>query len=213
MLAKLAAAGFPIPGFDDNTRLVRNNEKYAAESLQRYRKLVQENPDGHIETLFKKLFKGEEEEELTFKEILDSAQVYITAGSDTTAVSLTYLVWNVCSNPDIRDKLVRELQQVPEDYHDEDLHHLTYMQQVIDETLRLHAPAPSALPRLVPQGGATLASHYLPGGAIVSTQAFSMHRNPKIFPNPEKFDPERWANPTKAMKDSMIAFGGGSRGK
>ncbi|PSR97613.1 cytochrome protein [Coniella lustricola] len=211
LLARLASAGLPIPGFGDSTRLIRNNEKFATESLQRYRKLVRENPDQPINTLFKKVFKGEQQEELTLRELIDSAQVYIIAGSDTTALALTYLVWQVCCSPEIRDRLVQELQQVPDEYHDDDLQHLAYLQQVIEETLRVYSPAPSALPRIVPQGGSTLAGQYLPGGAIVSTQAFSLHRNPDIFPDPDTFDPDRWAHPTKAMKDSMMPFGGGSR--
>ncbi len=64
-------------------------------------------------TLFTKLFRGEESESLTFDELRDAAQSYIVAGSDTTANTLTYLIWSVCKNPQIRDQLAREVQSVP----------------------------------------------------------------------------------------------------
>lgn len=204
---------FPLPGFKDVTETVRKNQKYAEESLMRYRKLVEQDPERPIPTLFTKLFKGEEEASLTFKEILDEAQAYIVAGSETASLTMTSLVWAVCREPEIKAKLVAEVMQLPANYDDSDLQRLPYMNQVIEETLRLHAVVPSALPRLVPAGGATLAGYYLPGNATVCTQAYSLHRNEDIFPEPEKFDPSRWAKPTKEMKEGMMAFGGGSRSK
>lgn len=213
LAGKLAYYGVPIPGFGDVAKYKKSILRHAEESLARYRGLVQQYPDKPIPTLFTRLFKGEEEEDLTFKEVVDTAQGYIVAGSDTTAVALTFLVWNICRNPEMQRKLVEELQQLPEDYHDQDLAKLPYLSQVIKETLRRHAPAPAGLPRLVPPGGATFAGTYLSGGSVVSTQAWSLHRNPDVYPDPEKFDPDRWASPTKEMKDWFMPFGGGSRGK
>ncbi|KAF3760962.1 cytochrome P450 [Cryphonectria parasitica EP155] len=210
-LAKLAFYGVPIPGFGENTQVLKNNIKFATQLLQQYQSLVEQDPNVPVPSLFKRLFKEEEEASMSFNEILAEAQVYIIAGSDTTALTLTYLVWRVCGLPEVREKLVKELQQLPVDYHDKDLQHLPYLNQVIEESLRLHAPAPSALPRVVPPGGATLSGHYLPGGSIVCTQAWTLHRDPEVFPDPEKFDPSRWVNPTKEMKDLSMPFGGGSR--
>lgn len=213
MLARLAMQGYPIPGFKENTDLVRSLRRYATESLNRYKKLVEDNPDKPFPTLFTRLFKGEEEENLTFKEIVDEAQTYIIAGTDTTAITLTYVVWRVCQNPKIRQRLVEELQQLPDDFKDHDAMKMPYLNQVIEESLRLHGAAPSGLPRVVPPEGATLAGQYLPGGSVVCTQAWSLHRNEEIFPDPERFDPDRWAAPTKSMKDASMPFGGGSRSK
>lgn len=212
-LARLAFQGFPIPGFNENTHLIKSLRGYATESLDRYKRLVEENPDKPFPTLFTRLFKGEEVEDLTFKEIVDEAQTYIIAGTDTTAITLTYTVWRVCQNPMIRNRLVEELQQLPEGFGDHDALKLTYLNQVIDEALRLHGAAPSGLPRIVPPEGTTLAGKYLPGGSIVCTQAWSLHRMADIFPDPERFDPDRWAAPTKPMKDASMPFGGGSRSK
>lgn len=205
--------GYPIPGFKENTHLVRSLRGYATESLDRYKRLVEADPDKPFPTLFTRLFKGEEDESLTFKEIVDEAQTYIIAGTDTTAITLTYTVWRVCQNLRIQQKLVEELRQLPEDFGDHEAQKMPYLNQVIEEALRLHSAAPSGLPRVVPPEGATLAGQYLPPGSVVCTQAWSLHRNTDIFPDPERFDPDRWASPTKNMKDASMPFGGGSRSK
>lgn len=112
----------------------------------------------------------------------------------------------------MRDILVAELRGLPPNFNYEQVKGLEYLGYVIEETLRLYPAAPAGLPRLVPSGGAELGGYYLPADTVVSTQAWSLHRDPKAFPNPLKFDPGRWEHATKAMKESVLTFGGGSRG-
>lgn len=203
----------PIPGFRDTTDVVRKNIQFAEDSLKRYQNLVEKDPENPPPTLFTKLFKGEEDDILTMKEIRDEAMIYILAGSDTTALTLTYLVWAVCRDAAIRARLVGELAGLPGGFDDAELRRLPYLNQVIDEALRLYASAPAGLPRVVPPGGATLAGYTLPAGTVVSTQAYSMHRIEEIFPDPETFDPSRWDMATKDMRDASMPWGGGSRSK
>ena len=139
---------------------------------------------------------------------------YIVAGSDTTANTLTYLVWAVCRHPEVKAALVTELETLPASgFGDGELKQLPYLNQVVEETLRLYSAAPSTLPRRVPPGGAVLAGHWLEGGTTVSSQAYTLHRDPETFSFPDNFNPSRWERPTKDMKDAFFAFGGGSRGK
>ncbi|KAG6354950.1 hypothetical protein INS49_004031 [Diaporthe citri] len=201
----------PIPGFRDTTDVVRKNIQFAEDSLKRYQILVEKDPENPPPTLFTKLFKGEEDDILTMKEIRDEAMVYILAGSDTTALTLTYLVWAVCRDAAIRTRLVDELAGLHGSFDDAELRRLPYLNQVIDEALRLYASAPAGLPRVVPPGGATLAGYSLPAGTVVSTQAYSMHRIEEIFPDPETFNPSRWEGATKDMRDASMPWGGGSR--
>ncbi|KOS41790.1 hypothetical protein ACN38_g7326 [Penicillium nordicum] len=144
-------------------------------------------------------------------EIVQEAQGYIVAGSDTTAVTLTYLTYAVCRDSRVREKLVAELAGIPEPVTDKSLRDLPYLNQIIKETLRLYTAVPFGLPRLVPPEGAQFNGYHVPGGITVSTQAYSLHRDHAIFPDPDKFNPERWENPTKEMKDASLPFGGGSR--
>ncbi|KAK5656798.1 hypothetical protein OQA88_4346 [Cercophora sp. LCS_1] len=202
----------PVPYFKQAAESGKRMGGYAAESIHRYKRHVETHGDDVKPTLFTKLInKGEKEDGLTEAEIRLEAGGYIVAGSDTSAISLTYLVWAVCKNPAIRDELVAEVATLPDDFTDEHVRALPYTRRVIDETLRLYPAVPGALPREVPPEGAQLGGYFLPGGVTVSTQVYSLHRDPRIFPDPERFDPDRWVNPTKEMKDSFMPFGGGSR--
>ena len=90
--------------------------------------------------------------------------------------------------------------------------------------LRLYTAVPSLLERVVPtstskNGGSDevydMMGYALPPGTIVATQAWSMHREPSVFPSPETFLPERWLESSSdhllTMAAHMMPFGTGSR--
>ncbi|KAK4697094.1 hypothetical protein P7C71_g942, partial [Lecanoromycetidae sp. Uapishka_2] len=200
----------PIPVFKRAAESGARMGSYAGQSIERYKTLIQKNPSNPKPTLFTKLFNAGEGG-LTDFEIRLEAGGYITAGSDTAAVTLTYLVHAVCRKKEIQEKLVAEVGTLPDNFTNNDAKELPYLEQVINETLRLYPAVPGALPRAVPPEGANLAGYQFPGGVTVSTQAYSLHRDPDIFPDPERFDPARWAMLTKEMKAAFMPFGGGSR--
>ncbi|CAI7597370.1 unnamed protein product [Penicillium crustosum] len=200
----------PLPAFKRAAAIGKRMGIYATQSIERYKKILAENPSNPKQTLFTKLFDTQKGG-LADDEIKKEAQAYIVAGSDTTAVTLTYLTDAVCGNRRIRDKLVAEVTALSEPIHDNDLRNLPYLNMVISETLRIYTAVPFGLPRSVPSEGASFNGYFLPGGTTVSTQSYSLHRDATIFPDPYTFNPERWENPTKEMKDISIPFGGGSR--
>ncbi|KAI0901171.1 putative cytochrome P450 [Annulohypoxylon nitens] len=187
--------------------------EYATQSLGRHYKLVEEQGDDAKPTLLSKLYKANEKDGdmLPFHELREDAMSYIAAGSDTTTNTLTYLLWSVSRDPVVKEKLLAEIRTLPDNFEDPDVKKLKYLDNVVQETLRLYSAVPAGLPRLVPAEGATMGGYFIPGGYTVSAQAYSMHRNPEVYPDPLKFDPSRWDNPTKAMKDAFVPFGGGSR--
>ncbi|KAE8349885.1 cytochrome P450 [Aspergillus coremiiformis] len=200
----------PLPIFKEVNDSGNRVFGYATESINRYKRLLAQNPATPKPTVFTKLYNAGVEG-LPDNEIRDDAQSFIVAGSDTTANTLTYLVWAVCQDPQIRQQLADELAKIPDDFTDDDLRPLPYLNQVINEALRLYPAVPSALPRTVPSKGATMGGYWIPGGSTVSTQLHSLHRDPIAFPEPERFEPSRWAAPTKEMKDAFMPFGAGSR--
>ncbi|RDW78462.1 hypothetical protein BP5796_06314 [Coleophoma crateriformis] len=137
----------------------------------------------------------------------------IVAGSDTTAITLTYLVWTLLQpcHKDVKERLQQEVRTLPKDFSSMQAKELPYLSAVIQEALRLYGAAPGSLPRTVPKGGRTLGGYTLPEDTIVSTAAFTLHRNATIFPRPLEFKPERWLDQTQEMKDAFMPFGGGSR--
>ena len=65
-----------------------------------------------------------------------------------------------------------------------ELENAPLLNSVIEETLRLYGAAPGALPRIVPSQGMTVAGYHLPAGTEVSTQAYTLHRDPRLFQEP-----------------------------
>lgn len=119
-------------------------------------------------------------------EAITEAVMLIIAGSGTTAVTLTYAIWSVLMHPHIQAKLEEEVNSLEEGFRDSDLEKLPYLDAVIQETLRLYGAAPSGLPRTVPAGGFAIDQWFIPAGVTVSTQSYSLHRIPSLWPDPEE---------------------------
>lgn len=132
-----------------------------------------------------------ENTDLTEGVVRNEAADFIVVGSDTTAVTLTYLLWAVLKRPALRDALEAEVAALSADLTQEELAAAPLLNSVMEETLRLYGAAPALLGRDVPAGGTTLCGMYIPSRGrwsseqvVVSTQAYTLHRDPNVFPNP-----------------------------
>lgn len=148
---------------------------------------------------------------------------HLLAGIDTTADTLMFLLWAL-SRPENRkyqDKVIEEARHIPETGLNESSNptveaadKLPYLDAVIKETLRLYAPLPASEPRSPPKA-TMIDGYYVPAGTAVSMAPYSLHRNPDIFPDPLKWDPERWLTDDTArlmeMKKWWWAFSSGGR--
>jgi len=145
-------------------------------------------------------------------DIKQEASNRIVAGSDTTAVTLICLVWSMLKFPELQKQVQEQLKGIPDRFSDSVLEKLPFLNAVIEETLRLYGAAPGSLPRTVPQGGRTLCAFFIPADTTVSTQVYSIHRDRKIFPNPETFNPKRWLKGVSSEgKAAFSPFVAGSR--
>ncbi|EKV08594.1 hypothetical protein PDIG_57970 [Penicillium digitatum PHI26] len=182
LLVKIARY-VPVPIIKDTAKSEDRLRTYAVQSIDRYKNLISQDPSNPKPTLFTKLFDAKSG--MSYSEIIQEAQGYIIAGSDTTAVTLTYLTYAVCRDSRVREKLVAELAGIPAPITDKSLRNLPYLNQIISETLRLYTAVPFGLPRLVPPEGAQFNGYNVPGGTTVSTQAYSLHRDKSIFADPD----------------------------
>jgi cytochrome P450 len=152
---------------------------------------------------------------ITDVDVVLEAGGLILAGSDTTAVTLTYLIWAVLSQPKLQRELEEEVNTLGADFNDASLEKLPLLNAVIMETLRLYGAAPGALPRATPEDGAVFAGYFVPEGVTVSTQSYSIHRDQDSYLDPERFDVSRWlTTPTSASelaKKAFLPFGAGPR--
>ncbi|KAI8720005.1 hypothetical protein NCS52_00444500 [Fusarium sp. LHS14.1] len=158
--------------------------------------------------------QGQEKTEIKDSTVRTEAGNLIVAGSDTTAVTLTYLVWAVLSQPQLQAALEAEVCGLSSDLTFDELTSAPLLNSVIEETLRLYGAAPGALPRVVPGKGLSVRGYFIPPGTVVSTQAYTLHRDSTVFPNAHRFDGERFMDKstlTAAQKTAMSPFGAGSR--
>ncbi|PIL35051.1 cytochrome P450 [Ganoderma sinense ZZ0214-1] len=140
---------------------------------------------------------------------------HLVAGIDTTGDGLCFLMHHLSlphpSSQRVQAKLHAELQE----HGGAPLDDLPYLEAVVKEGLRMFGPVPMSLPRLVPAGGRVVDGVNLPGGTIVSCQAYTLHRlDEGVWADPEEFLPERWlASEGAAERDRLFfAFAAGGRG-
>lgn len=205
-------SNMPIWPLPETKRRQINLYKYANEALDRYRQHMAMDSAEPRPMFFNKVMgdKGKQAA-LSEDEISAQAAGFLVAGTDTTAITGTYTIWSLCRHPEAKQKLLKAISHLPESPTHDELRAIPYLDHVITETLRLYGAAPGALPREVPAGGRTLGGHFIPEGLTASPVAYVLHRNADIYPDPEAWLPERWENPTKAMTDAFLPFGGGSR--
>ncbi|KAK3680333.1 hypothetical protein LTR37_021332 [Vermiconidia calcicola] len=138
----------------------------------------------HTNIFANMMAEAEKGERLDDEDVRMEAQNLIVAGTDTTSITLTYLIWAVLLRPELQHRVEAEIKTLPENFCDSDVEQLQLLTAVIEETLRLYGAAPGGLPRIVPIGGTVMNDVFLPGGTTVTTQAYTYHRDPKLFQDP-----------------------------
>lgn len=151
---------------------------------------------------------------------------HVLAGQETAGLGLTYLTWRMCQDPPLQAELREELLTLQpgaridgEDRALPDprsLDSLPLLHAIVMETLRLHAPIPGPQPRSVPFPSAKLGPYTVPGGVRIAATAHTLHRDERVFPDPERWHPKRWLEvedeeAKKAMNRQFWAFSSGGR--
>lgn len=152
------------------------------------------------------------------REVITHAFGNITAGSDTTAIALRSIMWQLLTNTEVYDKLLAEIQdaqlELPVQFNK--ANKMPYLAAVIQEALRIHPAVGMMLERTTPVPGADLCGHHIPAGVDLGINAWVLHHDADVFPEPEKFYPERWLPSVtdelhlKRMHRSFFAFGHGA---
>lgn len=154
----------------------------------------------------------ETEKLLTDNEIRDQLIVFLAAGHDTTATTLTYALWQLGRHPELQDRAVAEVTALGErELTAQDVPALPYIGAVLHESLRLCPPGP-ANPRTAMQD-IEVDGYRVPAGTIVVYGVAAVHRDPALWEHAEEFDPDRFLGPEAKTRDrwQFVPFGAGPR--
>lgn len=149
---------------------------------------------------------------MTYEEIEWEVNTFIAAGHDSIATTLSFAMHSLGLYSDIQEKAFREVMDVTDGTRivPENLPGLKYLEMIIKETLRLF-PILTAIGRKIGKGGLRVGKYFLPQGTETFIWIHGAHRDPKLFPDPEKFIPERFEDPSHLPPHAYIPFSGGPR--
>jgi cytochrome P450 len=153
---------------------------------------------------------------ITDGQIHDEIMTMLIAGTETTANTLSWTCHLLGQHPDIQARLQAEVHEVlgERPIGAGDLRRLTYTRQVLAEVLRMY-PAVWLLSRR-PITDVEIGAYRIPAGSHVLFCPYALHRDPELYPEPERFHPDRWLGEKTDSKDSAreayIPFGAGMRG-
>jgi cytochrome P450 len=159
--------------------------------------------------------QDEDGNRLSDVQIRDEVMTLMFAGHDTTTSTVSFMFYELARNPNVARRLVQEQGQLlgaGRPSHDQLLSgELPVLEMVLDETLRKYPPAWVGPRRAVK--GFEFGGHRVPRGAFVNYCSWASHHLPDVFPEPDRFLPERFTPEAKALlpKGAYVPFGGGSR--
>lgn len=149
---------------------------------------------------------------MTDQQVRDEALTLFVAGHETTAVAAAWAWHLLAQNPEAEERMHAELDSVLEGRAPtlDDLSRLRYTSAVFSETLRLYPPAWAIGRRALQDYRA--GDFVVPAGSIVLLCPYVVHRDARWFPDPLKFQPERWlTEDISRPKFAYTPFGGGTR--
>ncbi len=151
------------------------------------------------------------------QQVRDEAMTLFIAGHETTANALTWTWYLLSQNPGVEAKLHGEVDSVlgrgaaarlP---RADDFPNLPYTEMVFTEAMRLYPPAWAIGRRALRD--VEIAGYHIPSKSVVVVSPWVMHRDARFYPEPERFDPQRWTPESRAArpKYSYFPFGAGPR--
>lgn len=139
---------------------------------------------------------------------------FLFAGHDSTSSAITMLLYNVAQNGEVEAKILKEIDEIvgDRDLQYSDLSKLKYLNQVINESLRLYPPAGAAIKGC--QKDTKLGHFHVKKGTRILNSLWGVAHNPNIWTNPFKFDPDRWSpeNSEGRSDFASLPFSFGARG-
>jgi cytochrome P450 len=164
------------------------------------------NPKDDLLGMLLAMRDAETGEGMTDQQARDEVVTIFFAGHETTAATMTWAFYSLWQNPGVEGRLREELKSVLDGRMPTfaDLPKLTYMQMVINEILRLYPAAYLFAREAVTDD--VIDGYPIPAGNLIFITPFITHRDPKYWPDPEKFDPERFTPENTASRPKHVYY-------
>ncbi|MGB8406487.1 MAG: cytochrome P450 [Mycobacterium sp.] len=149
---------------------------------------------------------------LSDDDICNDLLIFMLAGHDTTATTLTYALWQLGHHPEMQDRVAAEVTAIGDrELTPDDLPQLKYTAQVLNESLRLCPPA-AGVGRLAMRD-IVVDGYRVEAGSIVAIGISAVHRDPTLWERPLVFDPDRFSpeNSKSRNRWQFIPFAAGPR--
>jgi cytochrome P450 len=148
---------------------------------------------------------------MTDRQVRDEVITLFLAGHETTANALTWTWVQLARHPDVEAHVHAELDAVLDGRVPtvEDVARLPYTRAVVAETMRLYPPAWTLGRRVLRDY--RWDGHAIPAGSLILMSQWIVHRDPRWWPEPTRFDPQRWLGDATRPRFAYFPFGGGNR--
>jgi beta-ring hydroxylase len=190
--------------------------------IARTKKLVEEEDEEFVEEYLNKAdpsilhFLIASGDDVTSKQLRDDLMTLLIAGHETTAAVLTWTTYLLATHPEIKARVQAEVDEVCGDRNPTiaDMMDLKFTTRVINESMRLYPQPPVLIRRALEP--VTLDGYKIDAGTDFFISVWNLHRNPRLWENPDKFDPDRFPIDQKMPNEitenfAYLPFGGGQR--
>ncbi len=204
-------AKFPLPS---HIRFKKDIQKIDLLIYQIIQKRNQQNANDFHDVLSLLLDAKDEDtgKSMNEQQLRDELVTLFIAGYETTAVSMSWIIYLLAKYPDYQEKIREEIQQVTnnQQVNYQNFSQLKWTKAIIDESLRLYPPAWIIGRKSIKED--FLGEYFIPENTNVALIPYFIHRHPNLWENPNQFFPERFLNGSSLKhKFSYIPFGSGPR--
>jgi len=161
------------------------------------------------------LLRARDRGEQTDENLRDELMTMLLAGHDTTALTLTYTWYLLSEHPAVRERVHAEIDGVlgadPRTPTADDVRELEFTGRVVDEAMRLYPPVYTMFRES--EVDVKLGGYRVPAGSAIMLPQWVVHRSPRWYDDPGRFDPDRWRPERRGSRPrfSFFPFGGGPR--
>lgn len=210
-------------GFDEKV-VVQGLHRFSETVIRRRKMMHKDIADGRdifykkkmalLDMLIKEQQNGKVS--LTDQDIREEVDTFMFEGHDTASSIIELMLLMLANHPDIQDKVYKEIVEVTgKEYRfitTDDLANLKYLEMCLKETLRLYPSVPT-IARYSGEQFVTTTGYTIPKGTPMHLHIWDLHRDPALFSDPEKFDPERFTLENCAARTpySYVPFSAGPR--